>query len=241
MGIIIPAFALALSIGANTNVGTENSSLDTGTKIIYTGNSVSGVTQTHVGSGAQASGSSTTTNAQDSKYNTNVHINITGDTDERTILITRDTLESTTIPTTIEPSNVRSHADVSGYIATQMKHDAHITAVTSSPTHVAVTYNVPVRLFGIFPIMIDTDTDVDAQGTVVVNHPWWTFMTASDSNTDVNAAITTAVQSEMSTHPEANLTANAQARIVSAIVKTLHNELSVDASTKANVSGSVNQ
>ena len=58
--------------------------------------------------------------------------------------------------------------------------DIQVTHVSLASTSVSMTYPVRARLFGIFPMTLTAEAQVDAGGAVELYYPWYSFLFATD-------------------------------------------------------------
>ncbi|HWP61342.1 MAG TPA: hypothetical protein VN495_01950 [Candidatus Paceibacterota bacterium] len=199
---------------------------------------------------------------------TNVDVNITGSTSvhgddndksnaenasaqgEGGVSLTRGEVDDGGVtPTSSAPASVSSNADLSGFVAAQMKKDSHISTVQTSSSSVMVTYQQPARFLGIFPIMVDVTAQVSDNGSVMLSYPWFRFLLKTNE-ADLHAALQSRVQSDWkgaaATHANGGASANAavqlsaqtQARLIADLQAVLQSQLTAAMSTSATASGS---
>ena len=163
------------NVGVDVGIGTESSGTTSGS-----------------GGSAQGSGSADA----DATMEANAGVSI------QPLIITRAHVDGGAVTATVSsPSAVKTQADLSGYIAAEMKADKNISSVESASGEVAVTYKQPAKLFGFIPVTIAATATVDASGNVEVSYPWYAFLMVTNES-DLEARIQDSV--------DATLGANAQ-------------------------------
>lgn len=107
------------------------------------------------------------------------------------VIVTRaDVTGNAVAATNSDWSQVRSDADLSGYIAAHIANDENIERVQVSTTNVAVTYKQQARLLGFIPTTIKATAMVEGDGDVSVSYPWYGFLYATtDNSADVEAKV----------------------------------------------------
>ena len=264
MAALVLSFGIALPVSAldaygnvdsategSVNVGTGNTNADVGVDVTV-GSQTSG-------SGTSGSGSVEGSTNVDTSVQTSGNINVAGDT----VVITRADIKADTVTTSsVAPASVKTNADLSGYVAAQMKADENISAVESASDSVAVTYKQKAKLFGFIPVKVNATATVDAAGNVTVRYPWYAFLMATnkadlearlqdrvdavfaanvamntDASASANAAADVAADVNATAEASGELTAAQQALIVQEIRGAMQAELeaAVDASADARV------
>lgn len=155
--------------------------------------------------------------------------------------ITRSDLEPAPVPTAFTASGqVKTKADLSGFIVAQMQNDANVSAVQASTSAISVTYPQYAKLFGVFPVTVDTTATVNADGTVSISYPWYRFLLSSDDHdlqaklqSRISTALQTSTPSTVNAGAAAQLSLAAQAKLISDMRATMQEEL------QANAGGSV--
>lgn len=175
-----------------------------------------------------------------------------------TLVITREDVELNGVsPTQISVSAITGETDLSGYVAAQIKADKNVSTVETSESGVEVTYDTPAKLFGIFPMTVQTTVNVDADGTVNVSYPWYGFLLSTEGG-DLETQLQTVVKTELSAaagksavmasadvqadvETAVGMTSATQAKLISGIRAVLQavSETQVNAEASANANASV--
>ena len=161
-----------------------------------------------------------------------------GDPDFDLMIVRADVQSGSVAATSVNPASVSSRANLSGYIAAQMKQDKKISAVESASEKVSVTYKQPAKLFGVFRITLNTRVEVDRGGNVKISYPWYAFLTDANK-TGVETALQSAFDASFPVNRYAEygavFNATAQAQVIDEVVHVLSGQLSTDASVNADV------
>ncbi len=161
------------------------------------------------------------------------------------LIMTRaDVRSNTVIATSRDWANVRSDADLSGYIAAQIENDENIEKVQVSPANVVVTYKQNAHFLGFVPTTIAATAMVDARGDVSVSYPWYSFMFATENDIEAKlesrAMAVLDAQADASAEADTRLAADTRARLVAEIRAILEEEFNAGANANVNASGTVN-
>ena len=244
-----PAFAFSLSdivttsVNANiaNDVAVEVSNVNANVNVNGSA-SVTSETSAHANSGSGSDGSAGS-------------VQTTGSLDP--VVVTRADVENNTVTATaVSVSSIDTDTDLSGFIAAQMKTDGKVSAVETSGQKVEVVYETPAKLFGIFPLTVDTTVIVEADGTVDVAYPWYAFLLTT-AEKDLETQLQTAVKTELSAasgsvngmanavvqadaEDATNLTSEMQAKLISDIRAVMHAASETEASASANADANVN-
>ena len=244
LGLAFPAAAQGIygTVDSTTqgtvNVGTTgNTKTDVGVDVQV------GVDGSASASGSGTSGSGATQGSADTDTDVSVQAGGGADVDVATLLITRVDVDTNAVEAkTIAASDVKTSADLSGYVAAQMKSDNNISAVESASDSVSVTYKQKAKLFGFIPVTLNARAVVDAQGNVTISYPWYAFLAVTNKadlqakvqgrvNTDVNLG--GGADANASTAAAARLTADTQAKVVAAVKAAMQAQFDVDADAGA--------
>lgn len=202
-----------------------------------------------VGAGTNSSSTSSGGNTEDSSSadaNATMEANTT--VAAQVLVITRADVDGGSVQATVSsPSSVTTQAELSGYVASEMKADSNISSVESASDNVALTYKQHAKLFGFIPVSVDATATVDASGKVVVSYPWYAFLmttnksdleTRIQSRVDADASLTASANAgadaSMTTETVGELSAAAQARIVAAVKAAMQAELNASINASAN-------
>ena len=223
------------NVGVDVGIGTESSGTTSGS-----------------GGSAQGSGSADA----DATMEANAGVSI------QPLIITRAHVDSGAVEATVSsPSGVETQADLSGYIAAEMKADKNISSVESASGEVAVTYKQPAKLFGFIPVTIAATATVDASGNVEVSYPWYAFLMVTNES-DLEARIQDSVAAELGGNAaqsasvgkdgivsgnasatgtvQANANANAEAQVQAATQLSAETQAKVVAAVKAAMQAELN-
>ena len=205
-----------------------------------------------VGGSADTQSSSTTSdgNAQGtSSADASVTMEANTTVSIQPLIVTRADVDAGSVRAIISsPSAVTTRADLSGYVAAEMKADKNISSVEAASDNVAVTYKQNAKLFGFIPVTVDATANVDAEGNVTVSYPWYAFLMMTNKSdlqatiqnrvtADANLAASTNVTADASAEAAGQLSADAQARIVAAVKAAMQAEF--NASINASADGTV--
>ena len=208
-----------------------------------------------VGVGAESSGTTSGGAQSSGSADAGATIQANAGVTVQPLIITRGDVDAGTVKATVSsPSAVTTQADLSGYIAAEMKADANIWKVEAASDNVAVTYEQRAKLFGFIPVTIDATATVDANGNVEVSYPWYAFLMVTNkadleariqnqvsANVDLDASANVEANAGASASAEAaaQLSAEAQARIVAAVKAAMQAQLEAQLNASANGNVSV--
>ena len=275
LAIVSPVAAISVDTGANVNVGVSGSASSTsgdagadasgsvngqGSLKAQVQNIISNITgsgkaETNVGadvSAAARSGNATSSgNAPDE--NSGVILHTRGEIEAA--MHASDTAQENASENAAfnridlnyagSPASVRSNADLSAYIATQMKKDNKIQEVQASSGAVTVTYKGPAKFLGFIPASIKATAIADATGNVTISRPWYGFLFSSTDRAELKAAIESQVSAHVdisaNARAQAELAADMQAQLVADIHAAMqqHFSASTDVDASADVSADV--
>lgn len=128
---------------------------------------------------------------------------------------------------TISASSVSTESDVEAYAASTLRTNDALESVDVTGENVSVSFKEQVRLFGFIPMDMTSRIEVASDGTVRIERPWYSFLTAGAS-TEVTSAIEANVRNAIET--EGGLTARAQARILNEVSLALGGNAEASAS-----------
>jgi len=122
------------------------------------------------------------------------------------ISFSRNSIKEGTTYNVTESGRVRSASSLESYLGASVQNDERLESVAISENQMNLTYKRDGRLLWIIPIQMHTDVSVDAEGTVDVRYPWYSFLVAtSESQADLEARLASEVASI-----ETNLAGNAE-------------------------------
>ena len=248
LGFALPV--AALNVDGSVNSATEGT-------VNVGGAGANGTAQANIGVGvdvgADADSSGTTSGsgtAGSGSADASATIEANAGVSIQPLIITRAHIDSGAVAATVSsPSGVKTQADLSGYIAAEMKADKNISSVEAASGEVVVTYKQPAKLFGFIPVTIAATATVDASGNVEVSYPWYAFLMVtneSDLEARIQSRVSADVNLDVSANAEANadanataeataqLTAEAQAKVVAAVKAAMQAELNAELNASAN-------
>ena len=195
LGFALPV--AALNVDGSVNSATEGT-------VNVGGAGANGTAQANIGVGvdvgADADSSGTTSGsgtAGSGSADASATIEANAGVSIQPLIITRAHIDSGAVAATVSsPSGVKTQADLSGYIAAEMKADKNISSVEAASGEVVVTYKQPAKLFGFIPVTIAATATVDASGNVEVSYPWYAFLMVTNKS-DLEARIQDSVSAEL--------------------------------------------
>ncbi len=130
---------------------------------------------------------------------------------------------------------IKSRADLEAYANLIAAERASITAANIQKGHFIVRYRQPARLLGIVPSSLAATVDVDTDGTVTIQTPWYGFLFTKNTDT-VRAKVAADVAVEvtagrLSATPAANTTVSVRndARVLNVVTSSIDGSVSVSA------------
>lgn len=134
-----------------------------------------------------------------------------------TILVTRADIASGKVQATSDNTfAVGSDADLKGFIAAHVQNDSNVEAIEYTSDTISVTYSDKARLFAILPVTVQATATVDANGSVEVSYPWYSFLMATNKDA-IEAKVQQRVQGVLGaaagTGADARAAADAQAAL----------------------------
>ncbi len=206
LGLALPAAALNVN---GTVDSTTRGTVDVGTVRVGADADIDVKVDASVKASDNSTSNSSDVEVQAGDVNGDGTADITGDPDFDLLRITRIDLDAGTVESnSVTSANVKTRADLSGFVAAQMKSDNNISAVESASDSVAVTYKQKARLFGFIPVTVNATANVDASGNVTLSFPWYAFLMATNK-ADLEANIQNRVDAAL----DANANANANATV----------------------------
>src|SRR3989344_5081613 len=214
------------NVSGNVNAGL-NSGSGIGAEIsamIKSFFGVSSTSNTDTDTDADTSGSGSANANVSGNAEANANTNAQLNAGLGSLIVTRaDVRSNAVIATSRDWASVKSDADLSGYIAAQMKNDENIARVQVSPANVAVTYKQQARFLALVPTTISATAMVDASGDVTVSYPWYSFLFATENDIkaklqdrvhaifDANGSLSAAANTTLNANTDANTNGNAGA------------------------------
>lgn len=109
---------------------------------------------------------------------------------------------------------VRTEADLRGFIRQTSKEDARLKSVDIKEGKVEVEYDQDAKLFGFIKTTLRTHTSVDTNENVEVSYPWYhIFMKKEQSKATLQSEIARALAAERKMTAEGTSTTSAEASI----------------------------
>lgn len=204
--LALPVSALTIDLGNRPMIrSSASASLEAGTS----GAGITGEAGANI-SGSTAVGTDTNatseaSSAENSRGSAPANSPASGNSNAgvRVIHVTRADIDSDVTQLSVNSAvEVRADADLSGFIAAQMKRDENLSSVQASSGDVSVIYKSRAKLLGLIPVSVKTTVRVDSDGNVDIAYPWYSFLMATDR---------AALEAELSEHLDAALAANADA------------------------------
>ncbi len=254
LGLALPAAAQG-AYGAVDSTTQGQGTVDLGTARVGAEADVDVKVDASVETSSDSDSNSSDVRVQSADVNGDGQADITGDPDFDLLRITRVDVDAGTVgSSSVTPANVKTQADLSGFVAAQMKNDANISAVEAASESVAVTYKQRAKLFGFIPITLDATATVNADGRTKVSYPWYAFLAVTnktdlESKIEAQAKVITAREagSGMATgrvatgdvdgdgvEASVKLSADVQAKLIAAVQATLQSEFNADANARVN-------
>ncbi|GEM_PF-916575 len=256
MSAIVLSLGFALPAAALNVDGTVNSATQGTVRVGSAGanSTVDANVGVDAGIGAESSGTASGGGAQGSgSADASATMEANAGVTIQPLIITRADVDGGSVKATASTaSTVKTRADLSGYVAAEMKADSNISSVEAASGNVAVSYKQRAKLFGFIPVTIDATADVDASGNVTVSYPWYAFLMVTNKS-DLETRIQNRVSADVNLDASANanadanataeataqLTAEAQAKIVAAVKAAMQAELNANLNASADGTVSV--
>lgn len=143
------------------------------------------------------------------------------------VILERSSLEESASTTTVAIGFVQDRADLEAYAKVAMRSDEHIKAVESSGERVRMTYDKNARLFGFIPVVVVVHVEVDSEGNVSLQYPWYGFLLRKDDMA-IETALSSAAKATIDAHAsvQAGMSPKLQATLLAelhAVLKTAFN------------------
>jgi len=197
-----PAYAQTIDIGANgsAGVGTDSSSASTDTAI-----------DVSVGAPTEEE-----TSASESPA--------TGFT-----LLRSDASVTNSSDAVMDARSVQTESDLEAYAATTLRTNDSFDGVETSSDRLVLRFTEDAKLFGFIPHTVTSRVEVDANGSVTVSRPWYSFLVAGLSN-ETDASIEARVTKAMGdTNSSGTMSARSQALVLAEIASALGGSVDVSA------------
>lgn len=88
---------------------------------------------------------------------------------------------------------VMTDTDLKAYVASEIKSDDNFNGVNIGDDKIEVDYKQPARFLGIIPMMVSVGVNINADGSVNVDYPWYSFLSLTNKS-DLEAAIKSEVK-----------------------------------------------
>lgn len=138
-----------------------------------------------------------------------------------------------------EPKQIHSEEDVNMTAKAIVKSDSRVSKVELEDNSLGLEYKQRGRLFGLIPVSIAANAQVDDKGGVAIHYPWYRFLISVDSA--LSAKIQTAVDATLSGQSDAQISSNASLR--AQLIKSVHEAMRdffLESSGSATTTASVN-
>ena len=103
----------------------------------------------------------------------------------------------------LRTKDIETEEDLTDYAGALLVSSDEVSSISVSDDVVSLTYDQPVKLFGLFSVAmkhrVDVASDPDKVGRVKVRFPWWSFLAKKDISAD---EIKTAVENELELNKE---------------------------------------
>lgn len=149
------------------------------------------------------------------------------------------TKATTTATTTTETAsevdttaNIQTSQDLDIYTQSLSQSDRNVEKVEMTDNRILLAYRMPAKFLGFIPVTVMTNVQVDAQGNVSVNYPWYTFLSVKDDEklkADLELQVKEAIGSDVGTSATttvafSELSSRSRAKIIQAIHASLKAE-----------------
>lgn len=153
------------------------------------------------------------------------------------VVVTRASINSNTDTTVSSAAAVSSSAELSAYASSVVKSDDNVSATSLSREAVSLAYKQRARLFGLFPVLITVTAKVEADGTIAIQYPWYSFLTTT-VDASLRSSVETAIAPTASARTGGDLSASEQAQLLSELHSAMKSSLgaSLTAEESASVS-----
>ncbi len=123
-----------------------------------------------------------------------------------------------------------------------VQSDENVSKVDSDDDSVSLWYKSTFKLFGFIPMTANLKATADADGSVRVSRPWYSFLATSEASNAEEVAVkseVTAVVQSYNTSADATFSAEAKTAIVRAMQRAFKTAAETRVSADASASGSV--
>lgn len=129
----------------------------------------------------------------------------------------------------IAAESVNTESDLEAYAASTLRASNTIENIDAGSDELRVKFKEPARFLWFIPFEMTSTVTVNADGSVSVNRPWYSFLASVDGDvkSDIESRVRTALENE------SGLTARSQARVLAALSTAL------DGSGSATAQGSL--
>ncbi|HEY4489091.1 MAG TPA: hypothetical protein VJA87_01275 [Candidatus Paceibacterota bacterium] len=136
-------------------------------------------------------------------------------------------------------SSVSTSKDLSVYATSKMKRDAMIESVVASNDRISLKYRKSARFLGIIPGSIRATVEVESDGSVDIDYPWYRFLFAVEGSDNAEAELEAQVRQIM-VDAHGTLTARVEAELLDVMHSALSGPVvvSADTATTADTVGS---
>ncbi len=144
---------------------------------------------------------------------------------------------------TIDDASTSGNTGFSAYAHTVIQNDVHVENISSHNDEVSLSYDEPVRLFGVFPMLVAVTATVNGRGDLQLQYPWYHIVMATD-RAQLESSLQNRLNSELGMTADgsttASLDASTKARIVSAMHDVMKAHLDADMSASTDTQANSN-
>lgn len=161
---------------------------------------------------------------------------ITVDLGDEGIIVTRSDVSSSA--TVMNAISVSTSADLETYAAAFISNDENVTRIEADGKEVSVWYKQPAKLLGFIPVSVSAEGSVNADGSVDVSYPWYSFLaTYDDARLESNLDL--AAGSIARAEASSEFSASVQARLIESIRMVMKAHAAASASADVDTSSQI--
>lgn len=139
---------------------------------------------------------------------------------------------------TIDPATITTKGQLNAYAKALAAADENVEGVEIDKEKVELNYRQKAKFLGFIPVSIRTDVTVNADGSVNVSYPWYSFLMAknrAEVESSVEARVTTIILAgggvSGGAEAAAEFSAETQARVLKTVREILRANLELEAET----------
>lgn len=156
---------------------------------------------------------------------TNTNLDGTAILKAEPIVITRATIKASLAASNGTSAEATSSESLRTQATALVSEDARISSVVLSNTKVSLSYQEPAKLFGFINVNVPVEVSVAANGSTVIDYPWYSFLLSSDQAglaIRAQAAVSSALPAR--TNASVELSAADEARVLSSLHEVMRSE-----------------